>query len=255
MAMRKKSRTSVLIAGVVGAIATAANAAPQAAAPPLRAIDPNVADVNPMSASLRDTRIDLRQPLGFTDVYRVPGQPGLLMRSSGAIFAVFPNSVYARTPTGPLALVPPGTVFYIGLPPAAPTAGESISPHHSAVDTRIESQQETRITTSTNSRIDTLLAEQPRATSQIAKSSLPTAAAAQTSFLRLEPETAISLPTVANDEGYRVKRLSELLERAAKAIVASGAAIQSRAGTSTPLPLHESRFTVYKRNQDDCSAP
>lgn len=80
-------------------------------------VDAAVADRNSLSTSLRAMPVDL-SPHGFERVYAVPGRDDLLMRSNGALYAVFSQSNYARDPRrGNLRVViPPSTVFYIGRP-------------------------------------------------------------------------------------------------------------------------------------------
>jgi len=89
-------------------------------APPLlERVDPTIADISPLSESLREVNMqaDLRLPTGFQNVYRVPGRADLLMRASGGIYAIFPQSAYVPTEKGDMAaIVPPGTVFSIGMP-------------------------------------------------------------------------------------------------------------------------------------------
>lgn len=93
---------------------------PNAEAGPLRddleAVDPGIEDVSALGTSLRVPAHDARLPTGFQRVYRVPGQDGMLMRGNGALFAVFPESVYRRSPRGATPIAPPGTVFHIGMP-------------------------------------------------------------------------------------------------------------------------------------------
>ena len=80
-------------------------------------VDPAVADRHSLSTSLRAMPVDL-SPHGFERVYAVPGRDDLLMRSNGALYAVFSQSTYARDPKrGNLRVtLPPSTVFYIGRP-------------------------------------------------------------------------------------------------------------------------------------------
>jgi hypothetical protein len=84
--------------------------------PPPQPVDPAVADVSPLSASFRELQVDFRQPLGFKQVYRVPGQPEQFMRANGALYATFPLSAYRSTADGVQVLIPAGTVFHIGAP-------------------------------------------------------------------------------------------------------------------------------------------
>jgi hypothetical protein len=80
----------------------------------LRPIEQGVADVTPLSESLRMLELNLQEPIGFADVYHVPGRPDWLMRVSGGLFAVFPQSVYSSTEAGVMPVIPNNTVFYIG---------------------------------------------------------------------------------------------------------------------------------------------
>lgn len=80
-------------------------------------VDPTSADRNSLSGSLRVMPVDL-SPHGFERIYSVPGRDDLLMRSNGALYAVFSQSVYSRDPRkGNLrVMIPASTVFYIGKP-------------------------------------------------------------------------------------------------------------------------------------------
>lgn len=74
-------------------------------------VDPGVGD-RPMGAGGRLLPTDLRQPVGFQQVFALP--EGGFARQDGAITAVFPRSVYVNTRFGQRPVVPPGTVFRIG---------------------------------------------------------------------------------------------------------------------------------------------
>jgi len=82
----------------------------------LEIVDAGTEDVGALGTSLRQPGHDARLPTAFQRVYRVPGDEGKLMRGNGALFAVFPESVYRRTARGAVAVAPPGTVFHIGMP-------------------------------------------------------------------------------------------------------------------------------------------
>ncbi len=103
-----------------------------AAAGPLRdeleIVDAGSEDVGPLGASLRKTATDPRMPTGFQRVYRVPGEDDKFMRGNGALFAVFPASVYQRTPRGFLPTTPAGTVYRIGMPGELHVAPRAASP-------------------------------------------------------------------------------------------------------------------------------
>jgi hypothetical protein len=98
---------------------------PTAAAGPMRdplvLVDQGREDVGALGTSLRMEGVDMRLPAGFQRVYRVPGRDDLLMRGNGALFAIFPESVYRATRNGRVAVAPPGTVYSIGMPGALHT--------------------------------------------------------------------------------------------------------------------------------------
>ncbi len=80
-------------------------------------VDPTVADRHSLSESLRVMPVDL-SPHGFDRVYAVPGRDDLLMRTNGALYAVFSQSIYGRDPKKGTTrvLIPASTTFYIGKP-------------------------------------------------------------------------------------------------------------------------------------------
>ena len=85
---------------------------------PLQQIDQASADRHSLSQSLRVMPVDL-SPHNFERVYQVPGRDDLMMRTNGALYAVFEQSAYTRDQKkkGALkAVVPAATVFYIGRP-------------------------------------------------------------------------------------------------------------------------------------------
>lgn len=81
-------------------------------------VDQRVADRNSLGHSLRVMQVDL-SPHGFERVYKVPGRDDLLMRTNGALYAVYSQSAYAADTQrkGAIkAIVPAATIFYIGRP-------------------------------------------------------------------------------------------------------------------------------------------
>ena len=81
-------------------------------------IDQRTADRNSLSTSSRVMQVDL-SPHGFERLYAVPGRDDLMMRTNGALYAVFSQSAYIKDPQkkGALkAVVPAATIFYIGRP-------------------------------------------------------------------------------------------------------------------------------------------
>ena len=112
---------------VTTAVLAAASLAPAAHAQDRREPSPNavpelvdqrVADRNSLGQSLRVMQVDL-SPHGFERVYKVPGRDDLLMRTNGALYAVYSQSAYAADTQrkGAIkAIVPAATIFYIGRP-------------------------------------------------------------------------------------------------------------------------------------------
>ncbi|MBY0262378.1 MAG: hypothetical protein K2Q20_08540 [Phycisphaerales bacterium] len=155
-------RATAAIPFLLAALATAAAPAQtRRPAPTLTPVEQNVGDLGPLTTSLRTPPADLRTPMEFDRVYRVPGssrginipqalspaggQDGSrLARVSGGITAVFPSSDYMQTKkSGIVPVVPAGTVFYIGpIPQAAPPQTRRISPF--AVDTLAVLASDTR---------------------------------------------------------------------------------------------------------------
>ena len=103
-----------------------APAAPAAHEVP-KVVDPTVADRHSLSQSLRAMPVDL-SPHGFERVYEVPGRDDLLMRSNGALYAVFSQSIYGRDPKrgNTRVLIPASTVFYIGQPDFSSIRGSAV---------------------------------------------------------------------------------------------------------------------------------
>jgi hypothetical protein len=88
--------------------------------PPFEIVDPGMADVSGAAYQMRVFPVDL-SPHGLLRTYKVPGRNDLLMRTNGALFAVFDESQYKRDRSIKKATVwrhgiPANTVFYIGKP-------------------------------------------------------------------------------------------------------------------------------------------
>lgn len=172
---------------------------------PPRPLDQAVEDLNPLSASFRETQVDLRQPLGFQNVYRVPGNDDLLMRSSGALNAVFPQSMYSTRGQGIVPLIPAGTVFFIGLPPGLAQPSQEMSfGGVPPVDARTESYVDLYAPPHLSAR---------PAPGPIDESPVPVPPLQPRA--RTPQFTANVGQTIANDQSFRTKRIGELLHRAA----------------------------------------
>jgi hypothetical protein len=204
----------------------------------LQRVEQGVADVGALSETLRavDAQVDLRSPIGFTNVYRVPGRPDLLMRSSGAVFAIFPQSSYVHMDRGLTAIVPAGTVFSIGFPGplqappsvVSPMFTPKMMPGVSAIDAlapidtssalRRDQRVNTMLLVDESGRVfeptaldrqnwnQSLSPEHPGDIAEVRYHQFTTAQ---------PPEPGTLLHTIVTDEAYRVHRLAELLQRAA----------------------------------------
>jgi len=122
--LRRTARAAAAL--VAACLASAASARQQGGAPPAAGssqlperVDAGVGDRHSLGQSLRIHPVDL-SPHGFRNVYKVPGRDDLLMRTDGALYAVFDQSVYVRDPNAKTptmkAMIPAATVFYIGKP-------------------------------------------------------------------------------------------------------------------------------------------
>lgn len=117
----------------------------------LRLVDQGVEDQSLLSASTRRVPMDLRQPLGFDQLFQIMGPGGRLethgisstgdasyVRISGGLTASFTRSTYAEIGGGLQLLIPPGTVFSIGQAQAwgpGGSLGALLRPHTNAANT------------------------------------------------------------------------------------------------------------------------
>ena len=226
------------------ALSTPSNQRPaQPSAPPPSSsqapqlVDPSSADRNSLSGSLRVMPVDL-SPHGFDRVYAVPGRDDLLMRSNGALYAVFSQSSYARDPRrgNAVVTVPASTIFYIGRPnfatirstgvrdvslvreqdaPAGSTAAPLASVHGvrridaAPIDGRADRPGATRVDDAGDGRFRAVHEDGPAPGSEPAASAhgpaAPVAAAPAP-----EPDTRATRPGFAD-------RIDELMRRARKA--------------------------------------
>ncbi|MBL9030504.1 MAG: hypothetical protein JNM80_02185 [Phycisphaerae bacterium] len=121
--VRDATGTPVGLLACVGLILTCAAPRSSVAQPPPGAtpIEPGRGDANPQAAGGRNVPTDLRQPTGFSTVYRLQTEDAaVFLRIDGGMKAVFPRSVYTSSGGGGLVpSIPPGTVFYPGELPAS----------------------------------------------------------------------------------------------------------------------------------------
>jgi len=113
--------------------------------PPLQLIDQGTADRGGLMTSFRLMPLDMRLPTGFTDVYRVPGSDDKMMRGNGALFAVFPKSVYRRTAIGMIPIAPAGVVYHIGMPGGMVFPGSTLGNEMPPSDPRIATRVDRRV--------------------------------------------------------------------------------------------------------------
>ncbi len=162
-----------------------------------REVDPGFGDVNDQALSMRIQRVDMRSPIGFERIYEVIGSGGLYARRSGAVTAVFDQSIYSGNAT---PLIPAGTVFYLGSLPVDLGRPGLFSPEQRG--------------------------ERPGVTGERADASAHAKSAnrplAQRVDLRVLPGESISRPPMANpaatiwsSESYRQRRVGELIRAVA----------------------------------------
>lgn len=151
-------RRHVRLVAVLCVAWMASSAQGQSAPPGLVRLDAGREDTGPIATSSRLLPADLRAPTGFEHVYR--GADDSLMRISGGLVATFPRSQYAGSQSGPIPLIPAGTVFRIGLGSAfdpetsyvAPAYGFSVADSRAAFgasDARPSTAIDLRATTRT----------------------------------------------------------------------------------------------------------
>jgi len=182
----------------------------------LQPVDPTVEDTGPLSISLRELQVDLRGPVGFEHIYRVPGhEDDLYMRVDGGLLAVFPQSVYTDTRWGPVPIIPNNTVFYIGAESMESLLVRDWSPRELWKDPlglRIDG------------RID-LAADEPDDPEAHAERDLPAAprqpiapsTGREPGRDGGPPRAGHEARTIVTDPSYRAHRLRELMRRAAEA--------------------------------------
>jgi hypothetical protein len=202
----------------------------------LERVDQSIEDADALSTSLRELRTDLRQPVGFEDVFRISGNEDVLIRVGGGMFAVFPRSVYVNARFGPIALIPGGTVFYMGRE-SLEMAGllEPMSgPAPYLPYTDPAGQRLNNISPPATARLETRL-ELPPVDLAAAEDIAPSRSESHRSLLA-RPEPAFEAQpfsdhtvrigpqaqwndavTIATDASYRSRRLGDLIRRAAHA--------------------------------------
>ncbi len=190
----------------------------------LTPVDAGRPDMSPFSLSFRRLQMDLRLPLGFDQVYQIDPAPPLLgavgrptgaprfARRSGALTAVFPRSEYQSTEDGVKVIVPADTRFHIGpmdggLTPAAP-APTGPSSWHGA------STVASMIADHSVDRGVRRAGPGPQAAVSVAMPPAPVPPAPPSPPIAAQAATREGMMT---SEVYRVRRLTSLLNEAARA--------------------------------------
>ena len=180
----------------------------------LKPLDQTVEDTSPLSRSLRHVERGLRQPSAFEQVYRVPDRDDLLMRIEGGIYALFPQSMYTHGENGTLPVIPAGTVFHIGYPD--PERFGQVDASTGQVERRVGDDPYGRL----NLRVNPRRVRQPG----VRRTALGTSTVPFTGLGRQGPERVPQTarqtiaPTIVTDAGYRVDRIRDLMQSAAKAV-------------------------------------
>lgn len=119
-------------------------AANRASVPKLYRVDSDLDGRDPLALSLRNPRIDMASPLNFDDLYAVEGRNDIFVRRSGAVYAVFPRSLYVKKAKGgERSVVPAGTTYSFGFPCGLLAPRENDAPSSpAAVTDRIELRED-----------------------------------------------------------------------------------------------------------------
>lgn len=237
MPIRRPRRSRTHAASFALAAGLAAAGAATGAARPAAAqsasddrLDQGVADLSPLSTSLRnDLRADLRGPLGFTDIRRT--DDGRLVRESGALRATFDRSIYVPTRGGLMPVLPPGLVYEIGddgMPLRPGVGGRTSGPMLVATLLTSTRRVHDPLVPAAAGRIDRRIDLAPAALAGAGGTAPPL----RTGPPQARPDTTPGaaaprpneprvLPEIIRDRDYRERRVHELLRRA---VATAGAA-------------------------------
>ncbi len=180
----------------------------------LKPLDQTVEDMSPLSRSLRQVERGLREPSAFDQVYRFSDREDLLLRIDGAIYAIFPQSMYTQGENGTLPLITAGTVFHIGYPDLESLGRVDASTRQ--VEGRVGDDPYGRL----NLRVDPRRARQ----TGVRRTVLGTSTVPFTGLGRQWPERVpqtvrqSSASTIVTDADYRADRMRDLMQSAAKAV-------------------------------------
>lgn len=168
----------------------------------LPTLEQGTADTSPLGNSLRVMHQSLATPLGFEQVYVLPG--GKLMRASGGLYIVFDQSAYINTPVGAVPTFPNNPEFFIGPPPelVAHATAERERRRRSPYQVNMQELG----TTLRAVPFDDGPQRAPRSQFVSYADDVP------------QPSVPVARPggpAIVTDEAYRAARLKELMERAA----------------------------------------
>jgi hypothetical protein len=193
-------------------------------------VDQGHADRGPLSFSLRDTRVDLRQSMDFDRVYQLDSKPRLFagaptssdyyMRMSGALTAVFPRSSYTTAGKGvEHANIPAGTIFSIGGPISklVGTQPDKSTAPKKAPSSRIDQSAPRNPPASASQPANKPAPEKARPDKPNAATPPPPAKEPErTPAPRVVPAPQSLAGTIWNNEELRKQRVGALLDEAAK---------------------------------------
>lgn len=197
----------------------------------LQPIDMRVQDIGALSNSFRVVPSGIDVPGDFMQVYRLPGNGGKYSRIQGGLYIVFPESSYIDTEDGVVALVPAGTEFHIGEPPAdvldpASTASRTLPPGSEFLrwNTRIvalpaDLNRNIQDGVTMRDMLDAAQSQHAAANAGVNNARLmqPTIRHAESFEVADRNDQDQTSPAIASDETYRAERLQELLRQAASA--------------------------------------
>lgn len=214
---------------------------------PLRRVESRAADRGALSTSLNYLETPFREPSGFSELYLVPGSGTRLMRSNGAVHAVFPESSYQvvvrdhhevydniHYPMGKLELsrFPAGLVFYIGPVPneqlVAPLEEQQPMTAQAVVGSPDLVQPD---------RIDPYAPAEP-APAGIVLAPIDPHTQAVLDARRIGPDGEPAAPiSILNHPGYRADRVRQLMRQAADAALSRTPALLDLPDSYSPPPL------------------
>jgi hypothetical protein len=212
-----------------------------------RRVESKAADRGALATSLHYLETPLRQPSGFSEIFLVPGSGTRLMRSNGAVHAVFSDSVYQvhvrdhhevydniHYPMGrrELSQLPPGVVFYLGPVPTEQLVAPLGEKQHVAAQSAAGSPDLVQ-----PDRIDPYAPPEPGPTAcRVAPIDPRTQAILDSRRIGPDGEPAAPV-SILNHSAYRAERIRQLMRYAAKAAQSRSPALLDLPDAYAPPPL------------------